>query len=89
MSQPETQTVPHQGHGEGLRQEPLMNPLSPDAQLCGPHSKHSQTHRPRYTPKHCKDSVTCQDQSYLNRINTHTHTHKELSLKARLVMLKS
>lgn len=40
VSYAETQTVPHQTHGEGLRQKPLMNPLSPDAQLYGLSSKH-------------------------------------------------
>lgn len=53
VSQAETQTVPHQAPGEGLRQEPLMSTPSPDTQLCGLLSKRRQ----RYTPKHDKDSV--------------------------------
>lgn len=76
VPQAETQTFPHQTHGEGLRQEPLVNPLNPDSRLCGLHSRHSQK-RERNTPKYYKDwcsqtKVTCARPEHPGYRGTHT-----------------
>lgn len=82
VSQAETQTVPHQTHGEGLRQEPLMNTLSPDTQLCGLQRKHSEKIHSKTLQRFCETKVTCTEQA-------HTHTHTQGTYHMLIIMICS
>lgn len=62
MPQAEAQTVPHQTHGEGLRQEPLKDPLCADG---GSHSNDLTAKRHSKVPQRPGHTET--------KVTAHTH----------------